>query len=214
MRNQLREGRSGPLRVPNLPSRSCRQFFSFDEQTRANSRMTGRRRCVNREARARRAPGALPLPREPSYCGPNMEVTWSLVRRAAAAVLAVSYFLPLAQCPSVPRTGDINQSPDPFDIFAFSAFTWPSFGSIVALALFFWPVVTELIRTFRPRKRVRFGLGLLLILCVLSLAAVSWLVVWGRTIRYGAFAAYGAIVGYTMALVASNRAEKNSENVR
>lgn len=29
VRNQLREGRSGPLRVPNQPSRSCRQFFSF-----------------------------------------------------------------------------------------------------------------------------------------------------------------------------------------
>jgi hypothetical protein len=30
VRNQLREGRSGPLRVPNQPSRSCRQFSSFD----------------------------------------------------------------------------------------------------------------------------------------------------------------------------------------
>ena len=164
-----------------------------------------------------------------------MDTKWTSIRRVSAVVFALSFFLPLAQCSIVKRTEmaavrdsetttssaaddiDFNapvetssataageaDAPNS-DIAAFSAFSVLSLGGITFASLFFWPLAAELGQLFR-RTRHRLVPFRALALCVLSVVGITWLVLWGQTIRYGAFVAYGSIAAYAIALVATFR---------
>ncbi len=137
-------------------------------------------------------------------------LNWVAIRRAAATTLVISFFLPLAQCPRVERTGTLTPNHEPIDISAFSAYQWPSAGGAVALLLFLWPVMFELGKALQ-RRHTRLVLASCLGLCVASVAWVTWIVAWGRTIRWGAFVAYASIIGYGLAVVASYRARRGDK---
>ena len=134
-----------------------------------------------------------------------MDLSWIAVRRGAAAALAVCFFLPIANCPRVERTGTTISNHGSGDIAPYSAYDWPSIGAAVTLVAFVWPIAFELGRLFQ-RRRATLSLVASLVMSGLSAALVAWIVMWSRSIRYGAFVAYAAIAGYIVAIVASYRA--------
>lgn len=123
-----------------------------------------------------------------------------LLKRIAALVLAISFFLPLTQCSQ--KLGD--HSP-PYVVSASNADNWPGLFSTIYLLLFFWPLAIQVWRWMKrlrlPSRRaswIEAGLSLL------SLAGVSWLIFpmvssFGASIRYGAYLAYGSAFTYGVA---------------
>jgi len=134
------------------------------------------------------------------------------IKRIAALVLAVSFFLPLSQC-SDKREGAPQSHVQVYEITAFTAYKWPSFGSTIAVFLFFWPIALCSLESlglagFLAQHKLKVEL----VLTFLTLAGVVWLTLWGKSIRYGAFVAVGSILAYAAAAVAGNDGSGNSNN--
>ena len=124
-----------------------------------------------------------------------------LIKRIAALVLLVSFFLPLYQC-----TFQGESAGDPllsYDISAFSAYSWPSVEITLAAFLFGWAAVLQMISFRRPTfEASRRTFALEVVLSLLAILGISWLIHWTQTIRYGAFVAYAAILAYLIAAIA------------
>jgi hypothetical protein len=71
-----------------------------------------------------------------------------LIKRLAALLLAVCFFLPLSQCePKLDAPSQAVQShaapQTPHVSYAYEAYVWPSMGSVITFALFFWPATLQ-----------------------------------------------------------------------
>jgi len=116
-----------------------------------------------------------------------------LIKRISSVILMLAFFLPLSQCSKLE-----GQSPNihsiPVDIVAYSSYDWPSIGSSVAVAVFFWPVFLQIIVTMRPKRERNnvFPMVIEVFMCLLTATGISWLTFMGNSIRYGAWIAYSA----------------------
>lgn len=124
------------------------------------------------------------------------ETMSKLMKRICALLLAISFFLPLAQCSQ--KMGDASP---PLAVSASNAYEWPSLFSTVLLLLFFWPLALVLWRAVTGRMPSRRASWIECSLSGATLVAICWLVLswrlsFGASIRYGAFIACGSVVGY------------------
>lgn len=123
-----------------------------------------------------------------------------VVKRIAALALCISFFLPLSQCSRM--EGNLSPSAVPIVIAAFSAYDWPSIGSSIAVVCFFWPAFVQLLSLFKEDALGgRWGWTVELVMCVLTAAGITWLILWGETVRFGALIAYAAVAAYAAALL-------------
>jgi hypothetical protein len=118
------------------------------------------------------------------------------IKRISAVLLAVSFFLPLAQC-----SQKVGEKSAPVTVTASNTYEGLTLLSILFLVVFFWPLALQLWRTIkRVRVTTRNASWMEFGLSVLSLAGVTWLVVpplnAGASVRYGAFVAYASLLAY------------------
>ncbi|WP_284321433.1 hypothetical protein [Dyella acidisoli] len=131
-----------------------------------------------------------------------------LMKRICAFLLAISFFLPLAQC-----SQKMEDASPPLAVSASNAYEWPSLFSTVLLLLFFWPLALVLWRAVMRRAPSRRVCWIECGLSGATLVAICWLVLswrlsFGASIRYGAFVACGSILGYgAMSLMEGIRGE-------
>lgn len=136
-----------------------------------------------------------------------------IIKRIAAVVLVVSFFLPLARC-SLSTTDARTEKLAPdisVDVSAFSAYKWPSVGSSIYTVLFGWAALIQLLALRSPGLEAKRGvLALEITLSVLTVAGISWVIyTWGQSIRYGALTAYAAVVAYMAAAIAGRRGDRS-----
>jgi len=125
-----------------------------------------------------------------------MELSAILVKRIAAAVLCVCFFLPIASCnPKAALPGEVQAGP--INIAAYSSYEWPSIGSALLTVAFFGPAALQLIilRNSAGSKTKRFAI-VEIISSGFCLISVTWLLLWGGSVRYGAFIAYSMAGAY------------------
>ena len=123
----------------------------------------------------------------------------SVIKRGSAILLLISFFLPLTQCTQILSSENSHVSSQAYS--ASSAYDWPSIGSSVALFLFSWPAIGQIIAL---RRQAYFSLRVVaieIVLSLLTLCGITWLVLWGSKIQYGAFIAYGATSAYLGAIL-------------
>jgi hypothetical protein len=131
------------------------------------------------------------------------------IKRLAAIVLVVSFFLPLARC-SLPTTDARTEKLAPdiaVDISAYSAYEWPSAGSTIYSVLFGWAALIQILALRNPGLETRREvLALEITLSVLTIAGISWAIyTWGQSIRYGALMAYAAVIVYAAAAIGGRK---------
>ena len=71
----------------------------------------------------------------------------NLLKRGSAILLLISFFLPLSQCTKI--DAHENSTPIYESYSAYSFYEWPSIDSSIALLLFSWPVIGQLIALSR-----------------------------------------------------------------
>ncbi|GGC60254.1 hypothetical protein [Undibacterium terreum] len=136
-----------------------------------------------------------------------MSKSLTIIKRVAALILMLSFFLPLSQCSSkyaeqrpgtesAAGTSAQTNNVTTTDISAYSVYPWPSVASIAVLLLFAWPAVLQLGLWLKPSAGTRSWMLLELPLIALTLSFIAFLCGWGQGLRYGAFIASGAAVAY------------------
>jgi hypothetical protein len=119
----------------------------------------------------------------------------NLMKRGSAILLLISFFLPLSQCTKF----DAHESSTAIyeSYSAYSSYEWPSIGSSIALFLFSWPVIFQIIAFSRHTLvSPRITVILELFFSILTVCGISWLIYFGSRVQYGAFVAYGATIAY------------------
>jgi hypothetical protein len=115
-------------------------------------------------------------------------------KRVAAFVLAGAFFLPLTSCGGKDAAAKDWMSPE----------LWTD--AAIALAAFFWPLLYEGLAIVAAQLASAFGhpWGRLALVgaSVLGLAVLAFpVLMWGGRLRYGAFVALFALLGYSIPLV-------------
>ena len=124
----------------------------------------------------------------------------SVIKSGSSILLLVSFFLPLTQCTQKLSSENTQVSSQSYS--ASSAYDWPSIGSSVALFLFSWPALGQIIALRRQAYlSLRVVVAIEIALSLLTLCGITWLVLWGSKIQYGAFIAYGATSAYLGAIL-------------
>ena len=78
------------------------------------------------------------------------------------------------------------------------------------MLLFFWPIVAVIIDLRKHQPSIA-NLLVELSMYIATLSGITWLLLWGQSIRYGAVIAYLSIIGYGYALVAHYLRWKNRD---
>jgi hypothetical protein len=116
------------------------------------------------------------------------------VKRIAAMVLLVAFFLPLAQC-TVMTTKPGKVSEPVVDVtYAYATYDEEFPTPVLAYVGFLWPLAFAIAGLLRPKLLRHRGVALIeMTLCVGSAYVLYMLVTLGGDIRYGAYVAATAI---------------------
>jgi hypothetical protein len=118
-----------------------------------------------------------------------------IIKRIAAVILMVAFFLPLSQCRApTPPTNDAQELKMEVT-YAYSAYQWPGAESFAAFFAFFWPVMFSFLGRVKSKLLIN---SIELLLCVgtgFMLFALTYM----GSLLLGAYVAIALLVVYSLA---------------